>query len=167
MDGQNDLMNSVEEIFEETRWEYWNLLKLKVEYGFPLTKQGGRPCLSRAALKAWISDVAGGVPMEKLNFSILQRLQYRRDVEAMEPQRISGLDNICRFVRQPQDVLISWMREDGCPIEKRGRESNTAEVDSRSLLIWMLDMGFKRGHYASTAPSFRIDRGGAAPPEFY
>lgn len=148
---KHDLIQGVEAIESELKRDYLFLMDLKVDFGFPMLKMHGRPCVSRAALQKWISDVAGGIPIESVTIPIIRQIHYRRDLEAMQSFQINGLDAICLFVRQPADVLINWLREDGCPIRKKDKEYSSCEVNARELLLWMLERGFKKGNYSQKA----------------
>jgi len=80
----------------------------------------------------------------------------RRQLESMEGEEITGFDNICRFVRYQQDVVLRWSRETGSPMRiPSGGEVRDLSVNSRDLLLWMSEMGIGKGTY-DYPPSIKI-----------
>jgi hypothetical protein len=146
----DDLVIGVDAIVALAKQEFSTLcFYWKPEFAFPIEKRNGQPTISRAALAAWIRDIAGGQPLEKITTPLLYKLHYRRELESMETREIKGMETICRLVRLPPEQIRRWVKEYDTPIRKLGPGDAGFAVDVRSLLIWMSDMGIRRGNYIS------------------
>lgn len=164
----DDLVMGVDEIELYTKKDYLEIINLKRDFGFPLSKFGGRPCISRKAVVKWLGEWVGDIhiPFESLTVRMLEKIEYRRNLSNMKGQDLEGIDTICHFVRHPLDVVLKWSREENSPIKKKDKShSGTGYyANTKELLFWMDKIGLRRGHYTpAMRPTIRIDREGEAP----
>lgn len=106
--------------------------------GYPIVKRGGFPTINLSEHTAWmIEHGLDGADIKTVTPASLEPLLLRKRITKMESRHLRSLQEIAEYAGHQAFAVINWVKQfSDCPIKI---ENRTYSVDSKDLLLWMLD----------------------------
>ena len=106
--------------------------------GYPITKRSGFPTIDLTEHTAWmIEHGLDGADIKTVTPASLEPILLRKRITKMESRRLRSLQEVAEYAGHQSYAVINWVKQfSDCPIKI---ENRTYSVDSKDLLLWLLD----------------------------